>query len=137
MGGGAVMTLADITEAKQSKAQMAKELTSYMLHKHYCENDMASVIELLDDELNWFGAAEHEYAIGGAKVASIFREFEGKVPKCILSDEHYDVLEIAPDAWLCTGMLWVETDPSTGVFLRVHQRVATIFRWKDGTLGRR
>ena len=28
------MTLADITEAKQSKAQMAKELTSYMLHKH-------------------------------------------------------------------------------------------------------
>ena len=36
---------------------------------------------------------------------------------------------IVPDVYLCTGRLWVATDPSTNMYLRVHQRIATIFRW--------
>lgn len=53
----------------------AVRLASYILHKHYCENDVDALLELLDDEdecFSWFGAAEHEYAIGSRTVAAIF-----------------------------------------------------------------
>ena len=116
----------------EERKERVKELTSYILHKHYCENDVEAMIRLFDTELLWIGAAEHEYDVGTQKVSGIFRQFAGKVPRCNLSEEHYDVIEIAPDAYLCTGQVWVATDPSTKVYLRVHQRVTTAFRWKDG-----
>lgn len=114
----------------RSKAQTVVDLTSYMMHKHYCENDIEALIALFDDEeFNWLGTGEQEYATGSARVKSIFRQFVGQVPKCNIYDEQYDTLKIAPDAYLCTGRLWIETDPSTDVYLRVHQRVSTIFRF--------
>ena len=79
----------------------AIRLTSYILHKHYCENDVDALIDLLDDEdecFSWLGAAEHEYAIGSRTVAAIFEEFRGKVPLCNISNEHFDVIEPAPGA---------------------------------------
>lgn len=99
-----------------------------MMHKHYCENDVEAVIELFDSQFSWFGAAEHEHAFGTEKVKAIFREFAGKVPKCNITDEEYETLEVSPGVYLCTGMMWIETDPSTNVYLRVHQRVSTVFR---------
>lgn len=107
---------------------LAKKLTSYLLHKHYCDNDVEALIELFDERFHWFGAAEHEYAVGLSTVKSIFRQFAGRVPHCNLTDETYDVSEIAPGVYLCTGMLWISTDPETGVFLRVHQRITAVFR---------
>lgn len=108
--------------------ERAKTLTSYILHKHYCENDIEALIELFDDRFHWFGAAEHEYAVGADTVKAIFRQFVGKVPRCNLSDETYDASEIVPGVYQCTGMAWIATDPATGVYLRVHQRITTIYR---------
>ncbi|WP_162613196.1 diguanylate cyclase domain-containing protein [Lachnoclostridium sp. An169] len=109
-----------------------EELTGYLLHKHYCENDPEAIIRLFDDRFSWFGTGEYEYATGTETVTEIFQTFSGKVPRCIISDEQYDVLEISPDAYLCTGRLWISTDPATNVYLRVHQRVSTVFRICDG-----
>ena len=39
---------------------------------------------------------------------------------------------LSPDACLCTGRLWIATDASTQISLRVHQRITTAFRWRDG-----
>lgn len=111
------------------KNQAVMELTSFMMHKHYCENDVESVIAQLDEEILWIGAGEDEYAAGTEKVAGIFREFAGKVPKCNITDEQYDILQITPDVFLCSGRMWISTDPSTGISLRVHQRVTLAFRW--------
>lgn len=110
--------------------ETAIELTSYILHKHYCENDVEAIIETFDEDscFSWFGAAEHEHAVGSNTVASIFRQFAGKVPTCILSDERYEFIEPAPGVVLCTGTLWIATDPSTQVYLRVHQRVTAGYR---------
>lgn len=108
------------------------ELTSLMLHKHYCENDVETLIALLDDGVHWFGAGEHEYAVGIEVVAPIFRQFAGQVPKCNISDEEYHVIQIAPESYLCTGRMWIATDASTQISLRVHQRVTMVFRWRDG-----
>lgn len=114
------------TEAKKQKVI---DLTSGMLHKHYCENDLESFIPVMDDRLSWFGAGENEYAVGTETVIGIFRQFAGLVPKCNITDEHYDVIEITPEVYLCTGRAWITTDPSLNMFLQVHQRVSTLFRW--------
>lgn len=118
-----------IINPDHTKEQNILELTSYILHKHYCENDVEALIEVLDPEIHWFGAGEEEYALGKELVADIFRQFTGKVPKCIISDEQYHVLEAGPGIYLCTGRMWIQTDPTSGIYLRVHQRVTMGFRW--------
>ena len=102
------------------------------MHKHYCENDSEALIALFDEPFAWFGAGEDEYALGRDTVAGIFREFAGKVPRCNLTDEEYEAIELAPGVYLCTGRAWIATDPSTNVYLRVHQRITTVFRKADG-----
>lgn len=110
------------------------DLTSYMMHKYYCENDVEAIVAQFDDNIHWFGTADQEYAVGTEVVSGIFRKFAGMVPKCIISDEHYDVLQASPDVYVCTGQMWIYTDPSTQISLRVHQRITTVFRLADGRL---
>lgn len=117
--------------------QEAARLASYILHKHYCENDVDALIELLDDDdecFSWFGAAEHEYAIGSSSVAAIFDEFRGKVLPCNITDEHFDVIEPASGVYLVSGTYWVATDPSAKACIRVHQRTTMGFRIRGGSL---
>ena len=109
-------------------------LTSYLMHKHYCENDVEGLLSWFDDRFLWLGTGENEYAAGAEAVKAIFRQFVGKVPKCNITDEHYDAITIAPGVFLCTGRLWIATDPSTNVYLRVHQRVAMAYRTVEGEL---
>lgn len=114
--------------AEGSLPEQVLALTRFMLQKHYHENDPEALIPLLDQDLIWLGAGEEEWAQSGAAVAEIFRRFAGQVPRCNLSDEELRVLPLGPDVWLCSGRVWVSTDPSTGIALRVHQRVSFIFR---------
>ena len=117
---------------KDGKIQAVKELTSFLFHKHYCENDVEAIIELFDDELSWIGAGENEFDVGTEKISGIFRQFAGMVPKCNIWNEEYNVIDISPDVYICTGRAWIATDPSTGIYLRVHQRITAAFRWVDG-----
>lgn len=92
----------------KDRKQTARELTSYIVHKHYCENDSGAIVALFGEPFSWFGAGEHEYAVGREKVAGIVRQFKGMVPKCNISDEEYEVLELTPDmddsALTCLGV---------------------------------
>lgn len=116
-----------------SREEAIRALASHMLHRHYCDNDVEALIRQFDDRLSWFGAGEEEYAVGPERVAQVFRQFAGRVPRCQLSQEEYDVLEISPELYLCTGRVWVSTDPATNMVLRVHQRFSFFFRWtQDG-----
>lgn len=107
-------------------------LTSLMVHKYYCENDVEALIAYMDPEILWFGTGEEEFAAGRDGVADIFRTFSGQVPRCVISDEEYRAIPVAPDTYLCAGRMWIATDASTRIALRVHQRITTIFRWVDG-----
>ena len=118
---------------EKKKIQAVKDATSFLLHKHYCENDVEAIIQLFDDKLSWIGAAEHEYDIGAEKISGIFRQFACMVPKCNIRDEEYHVIDISPDVYLCTGRAWISTDPSTNIYLCVHQRITAAFRWVDGS----
>lgn len=125
------MTLPPSNLATVSPHKQVKEITSQIMHKYYCENDVESVIAQMDEDVVWFGAADHEFAFGFDTVSGIFRKFSGKVPKCNITDEKYHVLQIQSDAYLCTGQMWIETDVSTMISLRVHQRISAIFRWRE------
>lgn len=114
-----------------NKKEQVMQLTSFMVHKYYCENDCEAVIKQFDDSIVWFGAGEHEYETDGQQVIQMFRSFAGKVPKCNITDEEYEVSVIAADVYLCTGRMWISTDPSVNMYLRVHQRITTIFRWQS------
>lgn len=37
---------------RDQKIQKVKELTSFLFHKHYCENDVEAIIGLFDDKLS-------------------------------------------------------------------------------------
>lgn len=119
----------DMSHNEFSKGKEVKKLTSYMMHKHYCENDVESLICLFDEKFFWFGTGEAEFAVGTEKVSKIFRQFTGLIPKCNITEEEYEVMEIVPDVYLCVGRVWIVTDPSTNIYLRVHQRITTVFRW--------
>lgn len=108
-------------------------LTRFMMHKHYCENDVEAVIAQMTDDIVWLGAGENEFAIGD-DVISIFRQFGGLVPKCNLSDDEYHVVQIGRESYLCSGRVWIATDPSTKISLKVHQRVTLVFRLIEGRL---
>ena len=111
------------------RKKTAIELTRFLVHKHYCENDFLADESLFDEPFLWFGAAEHEFASGRETVLDIFRQFTGKVPRCNIADEEYTSEMIAPDVCLVAGRMWISTDPSTEVYLRVHQRITTCIRW--------
>ena len=114
------------------RTQQVTALTSYMVRKHYCENDPEALIALLDDQdLFWQGAGEKEYAVEAETVFQFFRGCTGRVPTCRLFKEEYHVLPLANDIYLCSGHYWLETLPSTKMYLRVHQRITTIFRYVE------
>lgn len=107
-------------------------LTRFMMHKHYCENDVEAVVAQMADDIIWLGAGENEFAVGGDAVTTTFRQFGGLIPKCNISDEQYHVVQIGPECYLCSGRMWIATDPSTQISIRVHQRVTLVFRLTEG-----
>lgn len=114
--------------------QEAMALTSQIVHRYYCDNNIEFVMAQIEDDFLWLGTGEQEWGAGGDTVRSIFRQFSGQVPKCTVRDEEYKALEIAENAYLCTGRMWIETDASTQISLRVHQRITTVFRLVEGRL---
>lgn len=118
--------------AHDERSRQAIELTSLMMHRHYCDNDIDGLTCLFDDPFSWLGAGESEYGVGHDHVKRIFEDMDGKVPRCEISDERYDAIRLADDIYIVSGMMWIQTDSSTNVFVRVHQRITAAIRWVDG-----
>lgn len=117
-----------VPSSNEENKKKAAELTSFFLHKHYCESCAEAFLDYMDENFLWFGAAEHEYIVGADRMVETLRAFKDKVPPCEISDEHYDVINASEDSYVCTGMMWIRTLPSSGIYLRVHQRITTVFR---------
>ena len=81
----------------QNKITRIKTEASRLMHLHYCQNDVDSVIATFGSVMSWFGAGEDQYAVGRDEVTSYFRRFRGAIAKCTISDEEYDVMEAAPE----------------------------------------
>lgn len=112
-----------------AKKRKIVELTRLFLHRHYGENDTELLLSCFDDVFSWFGAGEHEYAADPATVIRTFRAFAGRVPRCEIGEEQYDVIRPMPEMFICTGRFRVATAPDSGICLRTRQRITTVFRW--------
>ena len=110
-----------------AKKRKIVELTRLFLHRHYGENDTELLLSCLDDVFSWFGAGEHEYAADPATVIRTFRAFAGRVPRCEIGEEQYDVIRPMPEMFICTGRFRVATAPDSGICLRTRQRITTVF----------
>lgn len=111
-----------------------KSAASELMHLHYCENNIEGVISFFAPQFSWIGAGEEQYVAGHEEAVAFFRRFAGAIPKCIITDEQYDVVSLAEDTYLCSGMMWITTDPSTQMYLKVHQRVSFVFQSIGGEL---
>lgn len=112
----------------EEQVKEAKNLASYIVHKHYCEHDVEAVTALFSTEFSWFGAGEEEYITGRDAGVKHFFNYIGAIPKCNIEDEMYDVICPAGGTYIVTGRMWIATDPSAEMYLRVHQRVTFVFQ---------
>ena len=65
----------------------AKRLASRLMHLHYCENDVDSIISAFAPEFLWMGAGEDEYIAGRQACTGAFRQMKGEIPRCNIWDE--------------------------------------------------
>ena len=77
------MTERIAADLRERRKQTAIELTSYLLHKHYCENDVESMIRLFDDRFSWMGAGEQEYAVGEKRSSEFSGSLQVRSPRAI------------------------------------------------------
>lgn len=68
--------MVNLLQPGQDPKALVQTLTSYLMHKHYCENDVEALVALFDPEdFFWLGAAEQEYAAGSRQVTECVRNF--------------------------------------------------------------
>lgn len=115
---------------EKEKKNRIIQLTSSMMHQYYCENQQESVIELLDESFCWIGVGEQEYVSGKENAVSVFSSFFGKMIRCKISNEEYQVMPLGDQVYICSGRMWITAEPSVKACLQVHQRVTAAFRFE-------
>lgn len=115
----------------ETKDTQIINLSRYLVQKHYGENDVEAMIAKLDDNFTFIGAGENEYVLGKDAAVQMYHSFANLIPKCIIEESHFDVQWLAPTIAVATGRAWIKTDPSTKIYLRVHQRFTFIFNIKE------
>ncbi len=113
---------------KNQRIEEARRIASLMMHKHYCEHDTRWIIDHFAMQISWFGAGEEEYLTGRDNIITQFREFKEGIPDCTISDEEYEVICPAENMYVVSGRMWIATNPDTGMYLKVHQRVTFVLQ---------
>lgn len=115
-------------KAVTQRLEQVKELSSRIMHMHYCENDVEGIISTFGTELLWLGAGEDEYMSDRDTCAEQFRRMKGQIPRCNIWGEEYDAIQIGEGVYTVAGRMWIATDPSSHMYLKVHQRVSFVFQ---------
>lgn len=121
------MKIKSDTELHQ-RLEEVKKLASRMMHMHYCEHDTEGIISCFSDRFSWMGAGEQEYLSGRQACVERFRKFGKTIPDCNIRDEEYDAFCPMEGIYVVMGRMWIATDPSTRMYLKVHQRVTFVFQ---------
>ena len=119
---------AETGKEREARMKEAERLAGYIMHKHYCEHDVEAVTALFSTEFSWLGAGEEEYITGRDACVEQFLKYRGAIPKCNIEAEEYEVICPAEGLYIVTGRMWIATDPSAEMYLKVHQRVTFVFQ---------
>lgn len=116
----------------KQRFEEAKRLASRIMHKHYCEHDIEEVTALFSPQFSWIGAGEEEFLTGRKACVDQFQNYKDAIPKCNIWDEEYDVINPSEGLYVVTGRMWIATDASSEMYLKVHQRVTFVLQDAEG-----
>lgn len=122
--------IGDTKWEQQKKEAMC--LASRMMHKHYCEHDVEWITGLFLPRFSWMGTGEEEYIPEREACVRQFLNLKGAIPKCNIWDEEYEVNCPVEGLYIVMGRMWIATDPSSEMYLKVHQRVTFVFQDTPG-----
>lgn len=118
----------DNNKKKIKRLEDAKELVSRIMHKQYCEHDTEWITACFSPQFSWLGTGEEEYMAGREACISQFLKLKGAIPKCNIWGEEYDAINPIEDLYVVMGRMWIATDPSSEMYLKVHQRVSFVIQ---------
>lgn len=110
------------------RLEQARQLAGRIMHMHYCDNDIEGIVSLFADEFSWIGTGEEEYISRRENCVSQFLSMKGGIPECRIWGEEYDAIRVEEDLYVVMGRMWIATEPSSQMYLKVHQRVTFVFR---------
>lgn len=112
----------------RQRIEEARKLASTIMHKFYCENDIEGITSYFDQGFLWLGMGEEDCMSGRNACMQRFARYKGTIPKCRIWDEEYETICPAEGIYVLMGRMWIATEPSSEMFLRVHQRVTFVFQ---------
>lgn len=119
-----------ITEEKREIAAFADEI----LRRYFCECDVEFLISTFAPNIVWLGGGEMQKAEGAEAVAACFREGQGDLVPCTMTEEEYVVEQLSEDCYVCEGISRLETVEGSETSLREQQRCTFVFKRIDGAL---
>lgn len=112
----------------EQRIEEVKKMAGLIMHKHYCEHDAEWITSHFAPQFSWLGTGEAEYLSGREACVNQFIQFRDLIPDCIIRDEEYDVICPNEDMYVVMGRMWIATDQSVEMYLKVHQRVTFVFQ---------
>lgn len=112
----------------RQRIEEVKELAALLLHKYYCEDDIEGMTSFFAREFLWLGIGENDCLSGRDACIQRFERYKGNIPKCRIWDEEYEAVCPAEGVYVLMGRLWIATEPSSEMFLKLHQRVTFVFQ---------
>lgn len=118
------------TEEKREISAFADKI----LRRYFCECDVEFLISTFAPNIVWLGGGEMQKAEGAEAVAACFREGQGDLVPCIMTEEEYVVEEISKDRYICEGVSRIETVEGSETSMREQQRCTFVFKRMEGEL---
>ncbi len=118
------------TEEKREIIAFADKI----LRRYFCECDVEFLISTFAPNIVWLGGGEMQKAEGAEAVAACFREGQGDLVPCTMTEEEYVVEEISEDCYICEGVSRIETVEGSETSMREQQRCTFVFKRMDGEL---
>ncbi|CAK7071600.1 MAG: Sensor histidine kinase RcsC [Eubacterium sp.] len=114
-----------------------REITAFadkILRRYFCECDVEFLISTFAPNIVWLGGGEMQKAEGAEAVAACFREGQGDLIPCTMTEEEYVVEQISEDCYICEGVSRIETVEGSETSMREQQRCTFVFKRIDGEL---
>lgn len=105
-----------------------------ILHTYFCESDMDFMLSTFAEDIIWLGAGEMQKAEGREAVIACFRDGNGTMIACDMSEESYQSMELGGGCYLCEGISRLLSKPESETYLNIQQRITFIFREKGDDL---
>lgn len=112
---------------KRSKEEI-EGFAGRILSSYFCDCDVEFITSTFAEDIVWLGAGELQKAEGKEAVSACFYAGKDELSPCAMLDEVYETRDLGGGLYLCEGVSGLRSQPGTGAYLNVKQRITFIFR---------